>query len=303
MRRLKKSIFKGGAAGLIILLAVFRCAFPSAIEPTAMSPADPSDSALIAQLRDSAVLRIDTMTTDSFISAIRGTDTTAAAPTTFGPAEGVPARKSGPLPPLGGAIAFTDGGGNPVKHKVYSVSNYHLSFPDMQDVQIQAATYWGVCPVRDRGHAEQRMSELVFVGSNPYYCVDAGMRRSIPYLVPRAADLLQTIGRNFLDSLAIKRIPAHKVVVSSLLRTEEDVEHLRRRNGNASENSCHRFGTTFDISYVRFKTVSPPGETRREVRNDTLKFVLSEVLNDIRRANRCHIKYEVKQSCFHITVR
>jgi hypothetical protein len=39
------------------------------------------------------------------------------------------------------------------------------------------------------------------------------------------------------------------------------------------------------------------------VRNDTLKWVLSEVLRDMREQKRCYIKYEVKQGCFHMTVR
>ena len=130
------------------------------------------------------------------------------------------------------------------------------------------------------------------------------MSSSIPYLVPRASQLLQHIGRRFLDSLAVKGIPLHTLIVTSVLRTEEDVKRLRRINGNASEQSCHRFGTTFDISYNRYHTVSPPGESeRRAVRNDTLKFVLSEVLRDARAEGRCFIKYEVKQGCFHITVR
>ena len=37
--------------------------------------------------------------------------------------------------------------------------------------------------------------------------------------------------------------------------------------------------------------------------NDTLKWVLSEVLRDMREEGRCYIKYEVKQGCFHMTVR
>jgi hypothetical protein len=45
------------------------------------------------------------------------------------------------------------------------------------------------------------------------------------------------------------------------------------------------------------------GKERRAVRDDTLKFVLSEVLRDIRQEERCFIKYEVKQGCFHMTVR
>ena len=31
--------------------------------------------------------------------------------------------------------------------------------------------------------------------------------------------------------------------------------------------------------------------------------ILSEVLRDMREQGRCYIKYEVKQGCFHMTVR
>ena len=62
-------------------------------------------------------------------------------------------------------------------------------------------------------------------------------------------------------------------------------------------------GTTFDVCYNRYKTVQAPGEHRREVRNDTLKYVLAEVMRDMRERNRCYIKYEVHQGCWHITVR
>jgi len=158
--------------------------------------------------------------------------------------------------------------------------------------------------VRNREEAERHKQELVYVGANPYYKMDEAMSRSIPYLVPRASLLLHDIGRRFLDSLAIKGVPLHTIIVTSVLRTEEDVAKLRRINGNASEQSCHRFGTTFDISYNRFHTVSPPdGPERRAVRNDSLKFILSEVLRDIRAEERCYVKYEVKQGCFHMTVR
>ncbi|MBR3496051.1 MAG: hypothetical protein IKH37_04895, partial [Prevotella sp.] len=95
----------------------------------------------------------------------------------------------------------------------------------------------------------------------------------------------------------------HRFIVTSVLRTKDDVAKLRNYNKNATENSCHLYGTTFDISYNRYVTVQPPGEHRRQVGNDTLKWVLTEVLNDMRNNRRCHIKYEVKQGCFHITTR
>ena len=95
----------------------------------------------------------------------------------------------------------------------------------------------------------------------------------------------------------------HQIIVTSMLRTEEDVQRLRTHNGNASENSCHRYGTTFDICYNRYVTVQTAKAPQRQVRNDTLKWVLSEVLRDMREQQLCYIKYEVKQGCFHITVR
>ena len=192
---------------------------------------------------------------------------------------------------------------NRALHPIRSVHSYVECFPDVQDVQIAAARRWGVRPVRNREQAEERKDELVFVGSNPYYVIDKGMSSSIPYLVPRASLLLQDIGRNYLDSLFVKGVPLHQVIVTSVLRSEEDVARLMQKNGNASEQSCHRFGTTFDICYNRYSTVSPPGEKRRAVTNDTLKYVLSEVLRDLRQEGRCFIKYEVKQGCFHITTR
>ena len=185
-----------------------------------------------------------------------------------------------------------------------SVPSYLKCFPDVQDVQILAARKWGVRPVRDRKEAEHRRKELVYVGANPFFCIDKGMTHSIPYLVPRASELLSLIGRSYFDSLYVKGIPLHRIIVSSVLRTEDDVARLKARNGNATEQSCHRYGTTFDICYNRYSTVSPPGgPERRTVQSDTLKWVLSEVLRDIREQGRCYIKYEVKQGCFHITVR
>ena len=188
-------------------------------------------------------------------------------------------------------------------HKILSVPSFKACFPDTQMVQLQAAMKWGVKRVKDREDAERRKNELVYVGANPYYHVDR-LYSSIPYLVPRAAVLLQDIGSAFFDSLYVKGVPLHRVIVTSVLRSEADVKKLRRHNGNATENSCHLYGTTFDICYNRYETVeNPDGPARRAVRNDSLKYVLSEVLRDMREQGRCYIKYEVKQGCFHMTVR
>ena len=206
------------------------------------------------------------------------------------------------LPERGGLPADSLGGQQETElplqypHRILGVSSYHVEFPDSNDRQLSAAHQWGVKPVSNREDAELRMKELVYVGVSPYYTVDK-LRASIPYLVPRASILLQDIGRAFQDSLYVKGLPMHNIIVTSVLRTQEDVARLRRGNGNATENSCHLYGTTVDICYNRYQPIT------REVRNDTLKWVLSEVLRDMRRNNRCYIKYEVKQGCFHLTVR
>ena len=191
----------------------------------------------------------------------------------------------------------------PSPHPILSVPDYDACFPDSNHVQLVAAHRWGVPPVTDRIEAEARKSDLVYVGSSPFYHVDP-LHQSIPYLVPHAAILLQDIGRAFYDSLHAKGIPLQRFIVTSVLRTKADVSRLRQYNGNATENSCHLYGTTFDICYTRYNPLRLPGEPRRrEVRDDTLKYVLSEVLRDARQQGRCYVKYEKKQKCFHITVR
>lgn len=199
--------------------------------------------------------------------------------------------------------SFYNTEGTQICNRINSVPGFSRTFPDNNDVQLVSANKYGVKPVENREDAENRKKELVFIGANPYYFIDP-LRSSIPYLVPRAAVLLNDIGRAYYDSLRIKNIPLHQIIVTSVLRSKEDVMKLRNYNGNATENSCHLYGTTFDVCYNRYKTINKlDGSKGRMVRNDTLKWVLSEVLRDMRENNRCYVKYEVKQGCFHITVR
>ncbi|MBQ0049693.1 MAG: hypothetical protein KBT12_05605 [Bacteroidales bacterium] len=189
-------------------------------------------------------------------------------------------------------------------HPLRGVRSYDLAFPDLQEVQIVAAKQCGITPPQDRKEAEARGDELMYVGSSPFYSIDGNMQSSIPYLVPRAALLLQKIGRNFQDSLYAKGLPLHKFIVTSVLRSQEDVSRLQQTNGNASKQSCHQYGTTFDITYTRYRRVQDPSlPTLAPVSDDTLKWVLSEVLHDLRSDSLCFVKHEVRQACFHITVR
>lgn len=186
---------------------------------------------------------------------------------------------------------------------IKGVISYKRSFGDLNERHLTAAHTLGIRPLASREEAEQMKEQLVHIADNEYYSVDS-LTHSLPFLVPRAGELLDSIGAIFLDSLTAKGLNPNKIVVTSVLRTKDDVKRLRRRNGNASENSAHFFGTTFDVSWKRFdKVADEEGRPLQDVGSDTLKLVLSEVLRDLRKADKCYIKYELKQGCFHITTR
>ena len=273
--KISKNRYLQGFLVVVLLLALVRVIFPSVAEPRLTAHSDGKDSTAIDSLRG------DLMASAGAQDELSVTPDTASD---------------------GRFSIFFDKNGKEVKHRIFSVPHFGNTFPDQQDVQIVAAGKHGVAPVQNREEAEHSKGKLVYVGSNPFFYVDK-LNNSIPYLVPRASVLLQDIGRAYFDSLQIKGIPLHKIIVTSILRTKDDVSKLRTRNGNATENSCHLYGTTFDICYNRYKQIQTEKQPRRQVQNDTLKWVFSEVLRDFRNKNRCYIKYEVKQGCFHITVR
>ena len=89
------------------------------------------------------------------------------------------------------------------------------------------------------------------------------LTHSIPFLVPSAAELLDRI-----------------------------------------ENSTHRYGTTFDLSYWHYVKVPELRERPyADVPPEYLRATLSQVLKDLHDEGACYVKYEKKQTCFHITVR
>lgn len=277
----RKHLFLEVFGVMVMVLALARCAYPGI--------ASSSDVAQVA----------DSLAVDSVVDELPVAEAVVEPEAVAEPEDVEPEPVVTPIPSVS-ARYVPDG---ERYHRIRSVSSYKGAFPDSNSVQLTAANRWGVKPVKNRLDAEERKDELVFIDCSPYYYIDP-LHSSIPYLVPRAAVLLQDIGQAFFDSLQVKGVPLHRFIVTSVLRTQEDVAKLRRHNGNATENSCHLYGTTIDICYNRYQTVEDPdGPSRRAVRNDSLKFILSEVLNDMRQQNRCFIKYEVKQGCFHMTVR
>ena len=184
--------------------------------------------------------------------------------------------------------------------RIWYNGSYNRDFNDLNDVQLAMAKKIGIKPATTREEAEKVKEEMVEISTNDYYEVEK-LTHSIPYLIPSAADLLEDIGRNFQDTLKNRNASLYKVKVTSVTRTMDDVKRLKKRNSNSSVNSTHQYGTTFDISWVRYSKVDE-GDTLN-IDSDRLKMVLAMVLRDLKRDDRCYVKHERRQGCFHITVR
>lgn len=196
----------------------------------------------------------------------------------------------------------------PEIHSFHSyVYSYSKCFPDINPIQLKAAIAMGVKPVatREEVHEYVRQYKLADITNSPYYVIDP-LTHSMPYLVPKCQDLLNTICINFIDSLKSKDLPPHLPIVTSVLRTSKDIKNLQKGNVNSTTNSCHCYGTTVDITYNRFYPITGDHKTSRKNvsrYNAQMKKILAEVLLDLRMQGRCYVKYEIKQACFHLTIR
>lgn len=202
---------------------------------------------------------------------------------------------------LGLAILFP----NKNKSVVIKEPNYTTLFNDQNGVQLQSAVKFGIKQtLKNRDAADEIKDSLVQIKNNSHYNI-AKLTHSIPYLTEGAAGLLDMIGKNFLDSLESKGLNPNKIIVTSVLRTQEDIKKLQKSgNPNAINNSAHCYATTFDITYARYDKIKFKNFRLCEsVEPELLKKVLGEVLRDLRKQNKCYVKYEVRQRCFHITTR
>ena len=184
--------------------------------------------------------------------------------------------------------------------RIWYNGSYNRDFKDLNDVHLAEAKRIGIKPASNREEAEKVKKEMEEIETNEYYEVEK-LTHSIPYLIPSAAQLLEDIGHNFQDSLRNLNASIYKVKVTSVTRTVDDVKNLKKRNTNSSQNSAHRYGTTFDVSWARYTKVDESDTLN--IDKDRLKMVLAMVLRDLKREERCYVKHERKQGCFHITVR
>lgn len=187
----------------------------------------------------------------------------------------------------------------PGERPYHYIGSFRRDFDDLNPVQLEAAQSLGITPAKCRDDL-LRIDRLVPLKETAGLKLD-DLTHSVPLLVPEAARLAQEIGAAFRYQLEVDGQPLYRLIVTSVTRTAEDMDKLRQRNGNASLNSTHCYGTTLDISWQRYDKVDP--EDPRTIEPEELKHLLARVLRAFHEDGRCYIKHERKQACFHITVR
>lgn len=172
------------------------------------------------------------------------------------------------------------------------------TFNDSNHVQLEAAEAMGIKPIADMSSAWNLSRPVKKLASCEEYYLDE-LTHSYPFLVPEAEQLLKEIGARFNQLLWERGQSKYRIKVTSVLRTPETIKDLMRSNKNAVAVSTHQYATTFDISYSKF--IRDAAENPRTFGD--LSALLSEVIYEFHSKGRCYVKFEGKQSCFHITVR
>lgn len=196
-----------------------------------------------------------------------------------------------------------DSAGRPLKATLVDPP-YATLFADKNPLQQPTAIALGVPMAENREALKAHGDKLVDISGSWRYKV-SHLTHSSPLVTPHTARVLERIALNFADSLRMKGLPPHRYIISSVTRTREDVNRLKRGNGNASDNSCHFHGTTVDIAYNKYEHLPDSTSAGQApiVNTGQLKAVLGEVLRDMRRDGYLYVLYEVHQPCFHITIR
>ena len=185
------------------------------------------------------------------------------------------------------------------KQEVGAMNKYERMFIDLQGIQIAATKASEITPFETRAALEMnygdyyRKGKLVKISSNSGYVVRK-LTHSVPYVVPKMEALLEDIAMLFQEKTNSKV----RFEVTSVLRTDEDIAKLKKENVNASSDSCHRYATTVDISYVRFSK-----KLMSNQKDSDLRLALAQTLHELREAGICYVKFEKNQCCYHVTVR
>jgi hypothetical protein len=177
----------------------------------------------------------------------------------------------------------------------------------------------------DRLRALEEEGRVVRLNDSEHWVL-RGLDYSQPLTVPAVRDLLTEIGERFQSRLLELGAPPFRVEVSSVFRTVEDQESLRRVNPNAAlGESTHEYGASVDLPYSAFAAPAEPmvaidtagapwlaayleryaavaAERIAARRALELKAVLGQVLLEMQREGMVMVTLERQQPVFHLTL-
>ena len=177
-------------------------------------------------------------------------------------------------------------------------NKYTAVYNDLQSKHLPVAkkNAFSSAPLQSRDSFSSKDPELKRIRSNRNYKV-AHLTHSLPYLTPHTEEELRSISKDFQVRNKQNGLPYSRILVTSLLRTAEDIERLREVNANSTLDSSHLYGTTFDIAWSFYQC------PKRDTDGNQYLSSLAEVLKEHRDAGKIYVRYETKERCFHITVR
>lgn len=179
-------------------------------------------------------------------------------------------------------------------------------YKDLNPVHLKYAKQHGIKPFKKNKdiklEVEQLVkdNQLVRINNSRNYQVEH-LTYSHPYLTPVARKFLDDLGKRFQKKLSENEMGIYAYQLTSLLRTEENQRGLSKSNVNASPNSSHMYGTTFDIAYDSVIRKPLPWMKIKMADPKAIK-LLSEAIGELRAEGRCVAVTEKQETCFHITV-
>ncbi|HEX8672823.1 MAG TPA: DUF5715 family protein [Longimicrobium sp.] len=189
---------------------------------------------------------------------------------------------------------------------------------DVNATQLVVAQSGGVRASRKAEIARLRSAgRLVELEDTTSYWVLRDLTYSVPFSTPSARGMLLEASRRFQARMDEMGLPRFRLTVTSVLRTDESQADLRQRNSNAAAGvSTHEYGTTMDISHIRFAPpAAEPGlppelaQLQDSLMQDVakrhasaLQGELGRVLGDMRREGKVKVMMERQQPVYHTTV-
>jgi len=183
----------------------------------------------------------------------------------------------------------------------YDQAIYSRKLKDILTDYIEESSVSGIskCSSKRELLKKARDGELCRIRNGRGFEVE-DLSYSYPFLTKKGKALLKEIGKKFREKVSGTRLRGSDFKITSMTRTTEILVRLRKLNSNASVNSPHFYGNTFDISYVRF---SSPKWFITDCDKYFLKETLAQIIWQLREEKRCWATYEIKQGCFHVVAR